>query len=305
MARQSVFEYVEVFYNRVRRHSSLGYVSPQARKHTLPAPTNPITRPPKLRKFTVSKQRSGPQKKEVEIAFFDEITQHADYDVFSERGYNRIPDAFEAHLGPLLRSGKQIKAVDLGCGTGAFTARLEKFGFELYGVDISPQSIQRASQRYPEINFQVGDIEATSYDNEAFDVVFLSGVLHHFPDLTRTVAECGRILKPGGIVLAYDPHRGNPIMWAYRCKDSPLYSSKGVTENEQPLSKAAIRNAFSIEPFASVDVSAISGITYKYVAGSVAFVLLPIYNLIEMGFDLPGIRQRYGSFLLTFAQKRS
>jgi putative transposase len=29
-ARQSVFEYVEVFYNRVRRHSSLGYVSPEA-----------------------------------------------------------------------------------------------------------------------------------------------------------------------------------------------------------------------------------------------------------------------------------
>jgi transposase InsO family protein len=29
-ARQSIFEYVEVFYNRIRRHSSLGYVSPEA-----------------------------------------------------------------------------------------------------------------------------------------------------------------------------------------------------------------------------------------------------------------------------------
>jgi transposase InsO family protein len=29
-ARLSVFEYIEVFYNRVRRHSSLGYVSPEA-----------------------------------------------------------------------------------------------------------------------------------------------------------------------------------------------------------------------------------------------------------------------------------
>ena len=27
-ARREVFEYIEVFYNRVRRHSSLGYVSP-------------------------------------------------------------------------------------------------------------------------------------------------------------------------------------------------------------------------------------------------------------------------------------
>ena len=29
-ARASVFEYIEVFYNRQRRHSSLGYVSPEA-----------------------------------------------------------------------------------------------------------------------------------------------------------------------------------------------------------------------------------------------------------------------------------
>ena len=29
-ARQNIFEYVECFYNRVRRHSSLGYVSPVA-----------------------------------------------------------------------------------------------------------------------------------------------------------------------------------------------------------------------------------------------------------------------------------
>jgi putative transposase len=29
-ARQAIFEYVECFYNRVRRHSSLGYVSPVA-----------------------------------------------------------------------------------------------------------------------------------------------------------------------------------------------------------------------------------------------------------------------------------
>ena len=32
-ARQTIFEYVECFYNRVRRHSTLGYVSPAAFEH--------------------------------------------------------------------------------------------------------------------------------------------------------------------------------------------------------------------------------------------------------------------------------
>jgi len=29
-ARQSIFEYIEVFYNRKRLHSALGYISPEA-----------------------------------------------------------------------------------------------------------------------------------------------------------------------------------------------------------------------------------------------------------------------------------
>ena len=42
-----------------------------------------------------------------------------------------------------------LKAVDLGCGTGAFTSRLQRYGFDLHGVDISPQSVARdQSVRY-------------------------------------------------------------------------------------------------------------------------------------------------------------
>jgi SAM-dependent methyltransferase len=249
---------------------------------------------------------AGLQQKSAEIAFFDGVTQDGDYDVFTDRGYERILRAFDAHLQPLMRSRKDpLEAVDLGCGTGAFTSRLQRYGFHLHGVDISPQSVTRASQKFPSIDFHVGDIESTPFPGDTFDVVFLSAVLHHFPDLTRTVAECGRILKPGGILLACDPHRGNPAMWLYRCKESPFYSSKGVTENEQPLSKAALHRAFQPEPFEEVRVSAISGITYKHVASRTASLFLPAYNLFDRCFDLPLVRDRFGSFLITYARKRA
>ena len=248
----------------------------------------------------------GLQQKSAEIAFFDGVTQDGDYDVFTNRGYERILRAFDAYLEPLIeaRSGPLI-AVDLGCGTGAFTSRLQRYDFELHGVDISPQSVSRASQKFPKIDFRVGDIEATPFSGSTFDVVFLSAVLHHFPDLTRTVAECGRILKPGGILLACDPHRGNPAMWIYRCKESPFYSSKGVTQNEQPLSKETLRRAFQVEPFDEVRVSAISGIAYKHIASRTASLFLPAYNLFDRCFDLPFIRDRFGSFLITYAHKRT
>lgn len=255
-----------------------------------------------LKNFT----RDDTQHKSAEIEFFDGVAQNGDYDVFTPGGYGRILRAFDEYLQPLIRSRTgPLDAVDLGCGTGAFLSRLERYGFNLHGVDISPQSVARASGKFPKIDFRVGDIEATPLDEGQFDVVFLSAVLHHFPELTRTVAECGRILKPGGILLACDPHRANPAMWAYRCKESPFYSSIGVTENEQPLSKAALRRAFEVQPFEEVRVSAISGVTYKHVASGRAAVFLPAYNVFERCCDLPWIRDRFGSFLITYARKRA
>jgi SAM-dependent methyltransferase len=247
---------------------------------------------------------NGQQQKSAEIAFFDGVTRDGDYDVFTDRGYERIIRAFDAYLQPLIRSKKSpLEAVDLGCGTGAFTSRLQRYDFRLHGVDISPQSVARASQKFPKIDFRVGDIEATPFDDGSMDVTFLSAVLHHFPDLSRTVAECGRLLKPGGILLACDPHRGNPAMWAYRCKGSPFYSPIGVTENEQPLSKATLHRAFQGEQFEEVRVSAISGITYKHVASRAASIFLPAYNLFDRCVDLPLLRDRFGSFLITYARK--
>jgi SAM-dependent methyltransferase len=250
--------------------------------------------------------QSGAQRKDAEVAFFDRFTEDAEYDVFTDRGYNRILGAFATYLQPVIDAKRgPLEAVDLGCGTGAFTARLQRFDLKLHGVDISPQSVARASQKFTQIDFRVGDIEAAPFANDAFDVVFLSGVLHHFPDLRRAVAECGRILKPGGIVLAYDPHRGNPVMWVYRCKDSPFYSAKGVTPNEQPLSKGTLRRAFRVEPFEDVHLEAVSGITYKYIESRAGRMLLPAYNFVERCFDLPLLRARFGSFLITYARKRS
>ncbi len=246
------------------------------------------------------------QKKDQEVAFFDSVTEDADYDVFTERAYNRILGVFATHLETLRpHNGRRLEAVDLGCGTGAFTARLQRFDLALHGLDISPKSIERAARRFPAIDFRVGDIEATPFADESFDVVFLSGVLHHFPDLGRTVSECARILRPGGIVLAYDPHRGNPVMWAYRCKNSPFYSPVGVTPNEQPLAKTTLLTAFRVDPFVDVRVTAISGITYKYIASRAARLLLPAYNFVERCFDFPLLRSHFGSFLVTYARKRS
>jgi len=92
-------------------------------------------------------------------------------------------------------------------------------------------------------------------------------------------------------------------MRLYRCKDSPLYSSKGVTENEAPLSKKVLENAVQSTGFSEVSVYNISGVTYAYVESRFAFILLPVYNFIETILDFEPVRKRFGSFVVTYAKK--
>jgi len=193
--------------------------------------------------------------------------------------------------------------VDIGCGTGAFTARFLKYGFKLSGIDISPNCIKYAAEKYPNVTFKVGDAERTNYPDQIFDIVFLSGVLHHFQDLSVIIRECYRILKKGGVLLGYDPNRQNPFMRAFRCKDSPLYVSKGVTQNERPLDKHEIISNLIACGFSEPKVYSISGVTRRYLDHKASFLILPVYNLIEKALDIKPLRKKFGSFLITYAKK--
>ncbi len=243
------------------------------------------------------------QNKNAEKKFFDRFGRDLDYDVFTEKGYGRIVNEFFGFLGPIMSSSGKLRILDCGCGTGSFTSKFLEKGFDLYGIDISEGSIAHAQNKYPQINFRQGDIENTNFPESSFDVILLSGLLHHFPDFSPVLKECYRVLKKGGIILGYDPHRGNPFMWLYRCKESPFYSSKGVTENERPLDKREIKAVVRDLGFSDVLVYGISGVTYKYVDSRLSFIILPVYNLIERLMDFRPLRNRFGSFLITHAKK--
>lgn len=240
------------------------------------------------------------QKKKAEIDFFDSFGEHGGYDVFDERGYRRIVKEFLQYIPSHDRT---LKIVDFGCGTGSFTSRFLDREFELYGIDLSGNSIDYAKKKYPEISFSVGDIESTEYRNETFDVVFLSGVLHHFPDFSKVIHESYRVLRKGGVVLRYDPNISNPFVWLYRCKKSPFYSSQGVTENERPLSGNEIEAVLRSCGFLEYKAYSISGITYKYLDSKFRFLILPVYNIIERLLDLKPFRDKIGSFIITYAKK--
>jgi ubiquinone/menaquinone biosynthesis C-methylase UbiE len=238
------------------------------------------------------------QDKQKEITFFDGHAAADDYDVFTPEGNARIVDAFVQLTA--LPPGARV--IDLGCGSGTFTALLARSGYDCVGVDISAKLLEVGRRKHPQIEFVAGDIEHLPFPAASFDGVLLSGVVHHFPDPSPCAAETFRLLRPAGRFLAFDPNRMNPFMWLYRDRASPFYSSVGVTENERPALAREVRAVFTRAGF-TVSSHYLAGLAYRYVASRRAQLVLPIYNVIDsVVFGLPAM-ERLRPFVLTAGAK--
>lgn len=237
------------------------------------------------------------QDKIAEKNFFDNYPHR--YEVFTSEGYERILTEFAKLAHP--QPGERL--LDLGCGSGALTRRLGRWSLGLTGIDISIKNVLEARSDVLQAKFIVGDIEKVPFKNNSFDAIIYSGVLHHFPHILEVVKEGVRILRPGGYFFSYDPNQHNPLMWLYRGKSSPFRSSEGITSNEILITRERLRKSLESAGLRRVLVTAISGITYKFVAGRLARKVLPLYNLVDKVLDCSFLKEKYGAFLIASGQK--
>jgi len=120
-----------------------------------------------------------------------------------------------------LKPGERV--LDVGCGTGVLTRlAAEIVGQEgrAVGIDVAPMMIsiakENATREKIRTDFRVATIENLPFEDNSFDCVLSSLMIHHLPpDLKLTgLTEVYRVLKPGGRLLAVDIHRPtNPLWW--------------------------------------------------------------------------------------------
>jgi len=103
------------------------------------------------------------QDKQKEIAFFDGHAAADDYDVFTPQASARLVDAFVK----LTRLKPGARVIDLGCGSGTFTALLARAGYDSIGLDISAKLLEVGRRKHPHIEFVAGDIEHLPFPAES------------------------------------------------------------------------------------------------------------------------------------------
>jgi SAM-dependent methyltransferase len=238
------------------------------------------------------------QDKSKEISFFNQHASESEYNVFSERSNYKLVETCLA-LGGL---HAPARIADLGCGSGVFSSILLQKGFACVGVDIAFGLTALGRSLYPGITFLNADIESLPFSTGSLDAVLLSAVIHHLPDAGACAREVFRVLRPGGVFMAFDPNRMNPFMYLYRDRSSPFYSSKGVTENERPVLAWQVRRIFAEAGF-EVRSAYLSGLSYRYVASPVARAFLPVYNFLDSVLSVLPLMGKLGSFVLTAGTK--
>jgi ubiquinone/menaquinone biosynthesis C-methylase UbiE len=123
--------------------------------------------------------------------------------------------------------------LDYGCGIGNSLEQVLKFKpKKITGIDISEVSIEKAKKNFDKntkIELLVDNCEKTKFEENTFDIVYGTGILHHL-NFEICLDEIQRILKPGGRLLFIEPLGTNPFINLYR-----RLTPKSRSIDEHPL----------------------------------------------------------------------
>jgi len=115
-----------------------------------------------------------------------------------------------------LSIGASTRVLDMCCGSGQTTAVLAARSRQVTGLDVSPLSLGRASQRVPAATYVEALAEEMPFPAASFDVVHTSAALHEMDAtaLRQIFQQVFRVLAPGGAFATIDLHRPqNPLFW--------------------------------------------------------------------------------------------
>jgi SAM-dependent methyltransferase len=110
-----------------------------------------------------------------------------------------------AHLASFVEGlGHVAAALDLGCGDGRLSSRLDSDDLTL--ADVSDVALARAARRLPAAGIVALDPDAAlPLADNAFDLVLCADTVEHVRDLQLLLSEVRRVLRPGGRLAVATP----------------------------------------------------------------------------------------------------
>lgn len=130
-----------------------------------------------------------------------------------ETYYSQIAEEVVSNL----RSGIIL---DLGTGPGYLPIEIVKRSqfLKVHGIDLSRELIEMARMNASKagvsdrLKFEKGNAAKLPFDDNSYDMVISTGMLHMLKEPIKVINECYRVLRPGGEAWIYDPAQvGNRV----------------------------------------------------------------------------------------------
>ena len=98
-----------------------------------------------------------------------------------------------------------LRVLDIGCGGGILSESIACLGASVTGVEITEKNV-RVAQIHAQwsgldIDYRLGTAEDLVRAGEQFDVVLNMEVIEHVEHLPEFLADCGRLVRPGGVMF--------------------------------------------------------------------------------------------------------
>ena len=137
------------------------------------------------------------KRKSETIRFFDDKSSIWDKNYLDKKNpIAKRSKYFYEHIKSF--SDKNLKILDVGCGTGDISAYLYDKGNYLTSLDVSKLMLEKASSRFSDKNIKWIEIEESGnlpLESSMFDTVIISSVLEYHKNPKLLISESYRVLK--------------------------------------------------------------------------------------------------------------
>ena len=156
--------------------------------------------------------------------------------------------ATQKRLALEMLPAKLGRVLDVGCGPAVLAEALLERAEEFWGIDLSAQMIAHGEARIQShalcsrCYLSVGNGEALTFADGAFDAVVSLGMLEYLPSYERALAEIFRVLRPGGVAVLAVPNRASAYHRAGRVTTRLRALAKRVLRRPPRASERFVTN---------------------------------------------------------------
>ncbi len=108
-----------------------------------------------------------------------------------------------SRLFALLNPSANGNYLDIGCGTGNYTKKFDKKGYNFIGVDPSSEMLEKAKKSGSSVTWKIGKAETLELPENSIDGIVASLTLHHWQNLDQGFASLRKVLKPQGNIAIF------------------------------------------------------------------------------------------------------